>query len=266
MKVVLFCGGRGVRLQHEGSSLPKPLVPIGERPILWHLMKYYAHHGHRDFILCLGYKAEAIKRFFVEYDEWVTNDFTLAGGGRELQLSGKDIDDWRITFVDTGLDVPVGQRLRAVRDLLEGEEIFLANYADGVSDLPLPNMIEHFLGSGATASFLTVRPHHSLHVVQAAADGRIQRIEAMSESDIWINGGFFVLRNTVFDVLHEGEELVLEPFERLIARDSLVSYRHTGFWASMDTFKDKLMLEGMHAEGRAPWQVWDGGRRPRRGR
>lgn len=257
MKVVLFCGGRGVRLSREGSSVPKPLVRIGQRPILWHVMKYYAHHGHKDFILCLGYKSDQIKRFFVEYDEWVTNDFTLSHGGEELKLARRDIEDWRITFVDTGMDVPVGQRLRAVRDLVKDEEVFLANYSDGVTDLELPNMIEHFRSSGAVASFLTVRPHHSLHVVRATPDGWIERIEAMSDADVWINGGFFALKPEIFEYLHEGEELVVEPFERLIARRALISYRHTGFWASMDTFKDKLMLEGLHADGRAPWQVWE---------
>jgi glucose-1-phosphate cytidylyltransferase len=258
VKVVLFCGGRGVRLGGEGSkSVPKPLVRVGQRPILWHVMKYYAHYGHKDFILCVGYKADQIKRFFVEYDEWVTNDFTLTNGGERIELARRDIEDWRITFVDTGIDVPVGQRLRAVRDLLGGEEVFLANYSDGVTDLHLPDMVEHFHASGAMASFLTVRPHHSLHVVRAAEDGRIERIEAMSTSDTWINGGFFVLKREIFEYLHEGEELVVEPFERLIARRALASYRHTGFWASMDTFKDKLMLEGLQAEGRAPWHVWE---------
>ncbi len=258
MKVVLFCGGRGVRLGGEGSkSVPKPLVRVGQRPILWHVMKYYAHYGHKDFILCVGYKADQIKRFFVEYDEWVTNDFTLTNGGERIELARRDIEDWRITFVDTGIDVPVGQRLRAVRDLLGGEEVFLANYSDGVTDLHLPDMVEHFHASGAMASFLTVRPHHSLHVVRAAEDGRIERIEAMSTSDTWINGGFFVLKREIFEYLHEGEELVVEPFERLIACRALASYRHTGFWASMDTFKDKLMLEGLQAEGRAPWHVWE---------
>lgn len=257
MKVVLFCGGRGVRLRREGASTPKPLVHVGLRPILWHVMKYYAHYGHKDFILCLGYKADAVKRYFVEYKEWITNDFTLSDSGRELHLNKRDIQDWRITFVDTGLDVLVGQRLRAVRDLLANDEVFLANYADGLTDLHLPSMIEHFHASSATASFLSVRPHHSLHVVRTHEDGRIDRIEPMSSADIWINGGFFVLRREIFEYIQDGDELVDQPFARLIERNALVSYKHDGFWASMDTFKDKLLLESLHADRRAPWEVWE---------
>jgi glucose-1-phosphate cytidylyltransferase len=261
MKVVLFCGGRGVRIQREGFNVPKPLVRVGLRPILWHVMKYYAHYGHKDFILCLGYRADDIKRFFLEYDEWVTNDFTLANGGKEVVLARKDIEDWRITFVDTGLDANIGQRLRAVRDYVSGEEMFLANYSDGVTDLHLPDMDDHFTASGATASFLSVRPQQSFHVVQSAQHGGVLRLSPISESDIWINGGYFVFKPNIFEHIRDGEELVLEPFARLISRNELVAYRNQGFWASMDTFKDQQMLEVLHVEERAPWEIWKEGRR-----
>ena len=154
MKVVLFCGGQGMRLRplspaplglgdHDTSDLPKPMVPIGgQRPLMWHVMKYYAHFGHKDFILCLGYRGEVIKNYFLHYDEYRTNDFVMAQGGKSLDLLHNDIEDWRITFLDTGLHSNVGQRLKAVQAHLEGEEFFLANYSDGLSDLPLPESLE----------------------------------------------------------------------------------------------------------------------------
>src|SRR6478609_5593576 len=148
MKVVLFCGGLGTRLREYSDTIPKPMVNIGHRPILWHVMKYYAHYGHKDFILCLGYKADVIKKYFLEYDECVSNDFVLSGGGKNLQLLSSDIHDWNITFVDTGLTSNIGQRLKAVQRQLEGEEMFLANYTDGLSDVPLPAVIESFRESG----------------------------------------------------------------------------------------------------------------------
>ena len=141
MKVVLFCGGQGLRLRDYSENVPKPMVPIGYRPIIWHLMKYYAHYGHTDFILCLGHKANVIKDYFIHYDECVTNDFVLRGGKRDLQLLSSDIDSWSITFVDTGIKSNIGQRLCAVREHLAGEEIFLANYSDNLTDAPLPAMI-----------------------------------------------------------------------------------------------------------------------------
>src|SRR5215471_8954268 len=142
MKVVLFCGGLGTRLKDLSENVPKPMVNIGYRPILWHLMKYYAYYGHKDFILCLGYKADVIKQFFLNYEEWISNDFTLSQGGTQLTLANNDIADWNITFVDTGLHTNIGQRLVAVRKYLEGEDVFLANYSDGLTDLDLRQMID----------------------------------------------------------------------------------------------------------------------------
>ena len=232
------------------------MVRIGYRPILWHLMKYYAHYGHKDFVLCLGYKADVIKNYFLKYDECLSNDFTIRGGGDTVELFSKDIEDWRITFVDTGLNASVGQRLRAVREHVKDEATFLANYADGLTDLPLPRMIEAFEKSCAIASFLSVRPQLSFHVVHANESGRVTEIEPIASGNTWINGGFFVFRQSIFDHIREGEELVAAPFERLIAKEALVAYPYRGFWASMDTFKDKQLLETMHGEGRAAWQVW----------
>ncbi len=255
MKVVLFCGGKGVRLRQRGSDLPKPMVRIGYRPILWHVMKYYAHFGHKEFILCLGYRADAFKNYFLNYDEALSNDFTMTRGN-DLELFSNDISDWKITFVDTGLNSNIGQRLRAVRKHLEGEEMFLANYSDGLTDLHLPAMVDAFKASDATGAFLCVRPMQSFHIVRLGEKGRVRSIEPMSAADVWINGGYFVFRKGIFDVLNEGEELVLEPFSRLIEAGRLMAHQYTGFWAAMDTFKDKQLLESMHNEGRAAWQVW----------
>src|SRR5260370_18842271 len=161
MKVVLFCGGLGMRMREYSEAIPKPMVTIGYRPILWHVMKYYAHYGHKDFILCLGYKADVIKNYFLNYDECVSNNFVLSHGGRKLQLLNSDIHDWNSTFGDTGIGSNIGQRLKAVQSYLKGESVFLANYSDGVSDLPLPESLRHFRERRKIASFVSVRMPHS---------------------------------------------------------------------------------------------------------
>src|SRR5437899_6826186 len=171
MKVVLFCGGLGMRIREAGESTPKPMVLVGERPILWHVMKYYAHFGHKDFILCLGYRADVIKNYFVNYSELVSNDFVLLNGGRDVKVFNRDIEDWTITFVDTGANANIGQRLKAVEPYLEGEEIFLANYSDGLSDMDLPEMIEKFRRSDAIAALFAGPPTSSFDIVRVGAGG-----------------------------------------------------------------------------------------------
>lgn len=256
MKVVLFCGGLGMRLKEFSESIPKPLVTIGFRPLLWHVMKYYAFYGHKDFILCLGYRADLIKDYFLKYDECLSNDFVLSGDGGGVQLLDRDIHDWRITFVDTGLHSNIGQRLKAVERHLVGEETFLANYADGLTDFPLPRLIEHFEKSGNVASFLGVRPNQSFHLVTMGDDNRVAAIQDVTRAGLWINGGFFVMRRSIFDYMEPGEELIHEPFQRLIDERKLSAHRYDGFWVSMDTFKDKQHLDEMYARGDAPWEVW----------
>lgn len=257
MKVVLFCGGQGMRLRDYSESVPKPMVPIGYRPILWHLMKYYAHYGHKDFILCLGYKADAIKNYFLNYDECLSNDFVLSEGGSKVQLLNRDIQDWKIAFVDTGMLANIGQRLKAVEEYLEGEEVFLANYSDGLTDLHLPQFIDQFCQQGKIASFLCVRPAQSFHVVTLKSeDGLVDGIQDMSRFGLWINGGYFLFRKEIFAYIREGEELVQEPFSRLIQEEELAAYQYEGFWACMDTFKDKQQLDDLYARGEAPWEVW----------
>jgi glucose-1-phosphate cytidylyltransferase len=256
MKVVLFCGGLGLRMKEASDLLPKPMVPIGNRPILWHLMKYYAHFGHTDFVLCLGYRGDLIKNFFLTYDEALSNDFVLSNGGRTVELLGHDIRDWNITFVDTGLHTSIGERLRAVRRHLEGEEYFLANYGDVLTDAPLPSLVDDLRERGKVASFLCVRPNYSFHLVRFDGAQVVTSVDAITSSDVWINGGFFVFRSDVFDYMREGEDLVQEPLHRLIDQEQLVAYRYEGFWAPMDTLKEKQELEGMLERGNGPWRVW----------
>lgn len=256
MKVVLFCGGLGMRLREYSDSIPKPMVNIGYRPILWHLMKYYAHYGHKDFILCLGYRGDVIKDYFRNYDECLSNNFTMSKGGREIQIAKTDIEDWTIMFVETGLNANVGQRLKAVEPYLKGEEMFLANYTDGLTDCCLPDIIADFRRQDAIGSFLSVRPIQSFHVVKVEESGNVLDIKDLNKTGLWINGGFLVFRSDIFRYIQAGEELVYEPFQRLIKERKLCSYRYEGFWISMDTFKDKQCLDDMYAKGETPWAVW----------
>jgi glucose-1-phosphate cytidylyltransferase len=259
MKVVLFCGGLGTRLRDYSEEIPKPLVPLGYRPILWHVMKYYAHFGHRDFTLCLGYKGDRIKRYFLEYNECLSNDFVLTRGGRKIDLLGRDIEDWRITFVDTGLTSNIGERLRAVRDHVSDEDVFLANYSDGLTDFPLPELIAEFRARKAVAMFLAVRPTYSGHFVRQAANGRVLSVDDVVKANAWINGGFFVCSPEIFDFMKPGEELVEQPFQRLIDAGRLFARTYTGFWRCVDTFKDLQALEGLLARGPGPWELWQPG-------
>ena len=256
MKVVLFCGGAGMRLRGYIDDVPKPMVQIGTRPILWHLMKYYAHFGHKEFILCLGYKGDVIKDYFLHYDEAVSNDFVWSHGGKKVDLLNRDIDDWTITFVETGMSATIGERLRTVEPYLQGEEMFLANYGDGLSDLNLPVMVDAFRESDAVGSLLLVQPTASFDIVHADPGGTVARVSALSQSDIWINGGFFVFRNEIFRYILPGDELVREPFQRLIEKGALLAHKCTGFWQCMDTFKDKQCLEELNQHS-APWKVWN---------
>ena len=264
MKVVIFCGGQGWRMREASSAVPKPMIPIGPRPVLWHVMKYYAHYGFTDFVLCLGYKAEAIKQFFLTYNEAMANDFVLSNGGADVHLLKTDIQDWNITFVDTGLHAPIGERLRAVRHLLREDELFLANYGDTLTDADLPAMIARAREEQAIASFLAVRPNYSFHVVSMGDEGRVTQMRDVMGSDIWINGGYFILRREFLDQLRPGEDLVEEPLQRLLPAGKVLAQRHEGFWAPMDTLKDQQWLESLHESGDAPWQIWDPARNARR--
>jgi len=259
MRVVLFCGGFGRRIRGRTENTPKPLITIGGQPILLHIMKYYAHFGHKDFVLCLGYKADSIKDYFLKTFE--ATESTLTGsfnqnGGKHFSES---YDDWRVTFVDTGLDTIIGQRLRAVEPFIEDDEPFLVNYSDGVTDFHLPNLLSYFHENRPTGAFLSVRPRsNSFHEVRSDSEGRVENIQPIHLSDIWMNGGFFVFNREIFDYIGKDEELVDEPFTRLIAEKKLRTLRYDGFWAAMDTFKEREILEDMASDGHGPWEVWKG--------
>jgi glucose-1-phosphate cytidylyltransferase len=256
MKVVLFCGGLGMRMRDGVTNAPKPMAMIGDRPLMWHVMRYYAHYGHRDFVLCLGYGASAVKDFFLNYDETGSNDFVLDGSG-QVEMFNTDISDWRITFVDTGLHSEIGERLRRVRRFVEGEEMFLANYADTFTDAPLPDMISRVAASDAVASLLAVPLQSSHHVVDVDDSGVITQVKPVRELLQWENGGYFVLRPEIFDYLDEGEDLVGDAIPRLVQERRVLASAYKGFWMSADTVKERAQLEDMYHHGSCPWMVWD---------
>lgn len=256
MKVVLFCGGMGMRMRSGTDSLPKPMMPIGSRPVLWHIMKYYAHFGHTEFILCLGYGARAVKDYFLEYRETHSNDFVLTKGGETVELLSSDISDWRITFVDTGIDTAIGERLRRVRRYLDDDEVFLANYGDVLTDAPMDTIVQDFLATDAVGTLLAVDPQDSFHVVKIDQDGRLRGIEPVADMEMRINGGFFVLRQGIFDYLGEGEDLVMDACIRAAKDGRFRAVRYDGFWAPMDTLKERTQLEELYRTGQCPWAVW----------
>jgi glucose-1-phosphate cytidylyltransferase len=235
VKVVLFCGGLGMRLRGVTGRVPKPMVPVGGRPLLWHIMKYYAHFGHREFLLCVGHQADVIKRYF---------------GADVLRSEG-----WKVSFVDTPLEASIGERFSAVREHMD-DDVFLANYGDTVTDVPLPALIDLQRASGKAASLLSVRPNYTFNVVATDGSERVTAFHDIAETGLRINGGYFVFERRVFDFLEEGEDLP-EMFHRLIAADELVAYPYDGFWAPMDTLKDKERLEELVSSGGSVWQVWE---------
>jgi len=261
VRVVLFCGGLGQRLGEQSATLPKPMARIGYRPILWHIMRYYAHHGHDDFVLCLGYKANVVKQYFLDYNEAVSNDLVLSDGGRRVRLLSSDIAAWRITFADTGLHANLGQRLAAVRKYLGlgdlgGEGLFLCSYGDCLTDAPLDRFIEDFRRRDKVAAFLSVSPRYPFQLVTQDGDGLVTSVRRPHASGLWINGGYFIFRREIFDYLRPGEELVEEPFQRLIAEELLITYPYDGFWAPLDTLHDRERLEALAAGPRPPWALW----------
>lgn len=255
MKVVLFCGGLGMRIRADDTSAPKPMHRVGERPILWHIMRFYAHFGHRDFILCLGFGAQAVKDYFLNYRETASNDFVLTEGGREIELLSSDISEWRITFVDTGMSTAIGERLRRVRRYLDGDEVFLANYGDVLTNIDVNKSIAD-LPQNHVGSLTAVSPQDSFHVVRVEGDGRLAGIEPVADLDLWINGGYFVLRQGIFDYLDEGDDLVMNGCVRAAKDGRFSAVKYTGFWAAMDTLKERAHLDQLDRSGMAPWKVW----------
>jgi glucose-1-phosphate cytidylyltransferase len=218
-------------------------------------MKYYAHHGHKEFILCLGYRAERIKEYFLNYNEYLSNDFIMKDGEKELVGEANDIREWDISFVDTGLSSNVGQRLKAVESYLAGDDMFLANYADGLSSLNLSEVVDRFAKSDKVACLMCSKPRQTFHVVSLGGNGLVESLQGVSQSGLLINAGFFVFRRELFRYLRDGEDLVEGPFRRLMANQQLMGVRCDDFWC-MDTFKEHQQLSDIVASGNAPWEVW----------
>jgi glucose-1-phosphate cytidylyltransferase len=252
--VVLFCGGLGVRLRAHAPGIPKPLVPIGGEPILSHLMRWYAHHGHREFVLCLGHGGPRIVRHFLRGADRVAPE-SLPRGVHRIRVRTVSLGEWTVTLVPTGRDASIGERLHAVRSYFDGAT-FLANYADGLSNLDLPDFIARFLASGALGGLITVRPRSTHHLVSVGRHGVVESVRSAAESGLRVNGGFFVFRREVFEWLAAGEDLVDGLFPRLVAQRRLFGYPHDGFWACMDTPKDWLALQAMEATEKTPWKAW----------
>ena len=256
MKVVLFCGGLGLRMRADNQSLPKPMTAIGSRPVLWHIMRYYAHFGHKEFILCLGHGAEAVKDYFLQYRETTSNDFVFRQGGEQVEMLGRDISDWTISFIDTGIATPIGERLRRVRDHLDGDEMFLANYGDVLTDAPMNDLIAEFEATDAVGQLLAVKPQDSFHVVNLTADGDVTSLTPVADLAMWINGGYFVFRQGIFDYLHEDEDLVMDACTRAAHDGRMRAVQYKGFWAPMDTLKERAALESQYRRGNSPWALW----------
>jgi glucose-1-phosphate cytidylyltransferase len=259
MKVVIFCGGLGVRMGEATERIPKPMITVGNQPILWHIMKWYASWGHNQFILCLGYRADVVKQYFLAYNEAFGNDFVLAGG--KVELLGSDMDDWHVTFLDTGIQTSIGDRLRKARPHIGDDEVFLCTYGDGLTDAPLNDMVDKLVGSGKIGLFMSVRPRLSYHVVDAAPDGTIRSIDPMDLANVRINGGFLVLRTRIFDELQDGED-IMDEAARLARRGDMLAYPYDGFWAPMDTMKDKQDLDAIVETGDIPWLARANGHPP----
>ena len=258
MKVVILCGGQGTRLREETEFRPKPLVDIGGKPILWHIMKTYAHHGFLDFILCLGYRGNMIKDYFLNY-EAMNNDFTICLGQRhQIQFHGAHTEqNFRVTLVDTGMNTMTGGRLQRIRNYLE-DQPFMVTYGDGLSDVNLRNVLNFHNQHGKIATVTSVRPISRYGSLQFAPEGRVTHFNEKPVSDSWINAGFFIFDKQIFEYL-DGDQCVLEkgPLEDLARTGSLMAYRHDGFFFAMDTYREYSLLNEMWAKGEAPWRVWE---------
>jgi glucose-1-phosphate cytidylyltransferase len=259
MKVVIFCGGLGTRLREETEFRPKPMVPIGERPILWHIMKLYAHHGHKDFILCLGYKGEVIKEYFRNY-QWNTSDVTLRLGARpQIKYHNQhEEEDWSVTLVDTGQATMTGGRLKRVLPFIE-EDTFLLTYGDGLINSDINASIAFHRQQKAIVTMTAVQPAGRFGDLVLEGDRVSSFKEKAEKQNGFINGGFFVVNRRIGDYLTD-DACVLEqaPFDRLSAEGQIAAFKHTGFWQCMDTFREQQLLTRLWNSGEAPWKIWGG--------
>ena len=257
MKVVILAGGFGTRISEQSHLIPKPMIEIGERPILWHIMKYYSTFGHNDFIICCGYKQYVIKEFFADYylhTSDVTFDFTSKN---QMTVHANAAEPWKVTLVDTGLNTMTGGRIKRVRDYI-GDEPFMLTYGDGVADVDLNRLVAFHKKHGRIATITAIQPGGRFGMLDIDDDHRISHFKEKSKEDGgWINGGFMILEPQIMDYI-SGDDCVFEryPLEKLAEEQQLMAYQHDGFWQCMDTMRDKELLEKLLATGKAPWKVW----------
>ncbi len=233
MKTVILCGGRGTRLGEHGLNIPKALIEIGDKPVLWHLLKIYSHFGLRDFVLCLGYLGEEIKKYFSNLDE-----------------------DWRITFADTGLNTNTGGRIKRVENLIGKDEIFCVTYGDGLANVNLPELLAFHQSHGKIASLTAVNPLSQFGLLKIDDRNVVTEFQEKPLLNEWINGGFFVFNRRIFSYLEENSILEREPFEQLASKHQIMAFKHQGFWKCLDTYKDHLEFNQLWDEGQADWKVW----------
>ncbi len=259
MKVIILCGGLGTRLREETEFRPKPLVEIGGRPILWHIMKLYAHYGFRDFVLCLGYRGTMVKEYFLNY-EAMNSDFTVCLGHQgQIYCHGNHQEqDFHVTLADTGLETMTGGRLKRVERYLEKSDTFMATYGDGVADLDIPALLQYHRNHGRLATVTTVRPNSRFGILEVGKKGDVLTFAEKPQLDSWVNAGFFIFNRKVMDYL-DGDRCILEgePLDRLTREGQLMAYRHNGFFFAMDTYREYQYLNELWGSAKAPWRVWE---------
>jgi glucose-1-phosphate cytidylyltransferase len=258
MKVVILCGGQGTRLREETEYRPKPLVDVGGRPILWHIMKMYAHYGHQDFVLCLGYRGHMIKEYFLNY-EAMNNDFSIClGKQHRIDYHGAHQEqNFCVTLADTGVDSMTGSRVKQVQKYADNGR-FMVTYGDGVSDVDIAKLLKFHESHGKLATITTVRPFSRFGVLELGDKGNVQAFAEKPQVEGWASAGFFVFEPGVFDYLSADPSCILErdPLERLAKENQLMAYRHEGFFYAMDTYREYLYLNEAWNKGQAPWAVW----------
>lgn len=260
MKVVILCGGQGTRIRDVSENIPKPMLPINELPIMWHIMKYYAHWGHNQFILCLGYKGQVIKDFFLNY-EALTRDFTIKlGSSKSIAYHDQhDEQDWQVTLAETGLNAMTGARVKRIKKYLAGDENFMLTYGDGLGNVDIDKLLQFHLSHGKIFTMTGVRPPSRFGELLSDSFGRVTEFnEKPQTSGGLISGGFFICRKEIFNYLDDSESLILErePIDNLVKDGQVMVYEHNGFWHPMDTNRDYLYLNELCNKGEAPWVLW----------
>jgi glucose-1-phosphate cytidylyltransferase len=257
MKVVILAGGFGTRISEESHLIPKPMIEIGGKPILWHVMKIYSHFGVNDFVICLGYKGYIIKEYFSNYFLHMS-DVTFDMNRNEMHVHNRKAEPWRVTLVDTGITTMTGGRLKRIADYLD-KETFCMTYGDGVADVDIGKVIESHKNSGLKATVTAIQPPGRYGVLKLHEGGQVDSfLEKPTDKSAWINGGFFVLEPTVLDSIeNDSTHWEVEPMKKLVQAGQMNAYQHTGFWQAMDTLREKNILEEKWSKGEAPWKVWD---------